>query len=172
MKRQRSVVLYSIVLTLTLAAGAVAQGTKFIDINVDYSFDLPNEKWRMTVKPSATSPNVEYVCGDRLKGHLEVRRLTVGKDAVLSDLMRDEEQKQLFLFGFVARKKETFNGRLRGEIFNFDYVAAGRNMSGRFYFLRANPTTVYVLRFRGQEDSLISLLAQTDSIARSFTVKQ
>ncbi len=86
--------------------------------------------------------------------------------------MGDEEQKQLFLFGFVARKKETFNGRLRGEIFNFDYVAAGRNMSGRFYFLRANPTTVYVLRFRGQEDSLISLLAQTDSIARSFTVKQ
>jgi len=158
-------------LTLMFAAAAFAQDQKFADPNVDYTFDLPDAKWRMTVKPSATSPNVEFVCGERLAGHLEVRRLTVSKDAILSDLIRDEEQKQLFLFGFIARKNEVFSGHLRGEIFNFDYVAASRNMSGRFYFLRANPTTVYVLRFRGQDASLRSIQNQTDSIARTFAVR-
>ena len=125
----------------------------------------------MTVKPSATSPNVEYVYGDRFDGHLEVRRLAVAKDAILTDVIQDEEQKLQFRPGYVAGKEENFAGRLRGAIFNFEYVAAGRPMSGRFYFLRANDTTVYLLRFSGQKDSLRSIRNQTDSIARTFSVK-
>ena len=39
----------------------------------------------MTVKPSATSPNVEYVYADRNDGHLEIRKLTVTKDAQLAE---------------------------------------------------------------------------------------
>lgn len=159
-------------LTVMFAAGSTfAQGSSFSDPNVDYTFDLPNTKWKMTVKPSATSPNVEYVYGDRNDGHLDVRKLTVGKNAVMSDIIQDEEQKLQFRGGFVAGKQETFAGKLRGSIFNFEYVASGRNMSGRFYFLRANDTTVYLLRFSGQKDSLRSLRAQTDSIARTFGVK-
>src|SRR5688572_19196158 len=110
----------------------------FSDVNVDYTFGVPDTKWKMTVKPSATSPNVEYVNGDRVDGHLEVRRLTVARDAVLTDIIRDEEQKVQFRPGFVAGKEENFSGRLRGAIYNFEYVAAGKSMSGRFYFLRAN----------------------------------
>lgn len=150
---------------------ASAQTDVFSDPNVDYTFALPDAKWKMTAKPSATSPNVEYVFGDRFDGHLEVRKLVVPKDAILTDVIRDEEQKLRFRQGFVAGREENFSGRLRGSIFNFEYVAGGRNMSGRFYFMRANDTTVYILRFSGQQDSLRSIRHQTDSIARTFAVK-
>lgn len=158
----------SVVLT---AVSALAQVSSFSDPNVEYTFDLPDAKWKMTVKPSATSPNVEYVYGDRSDGHLGIRKLTVGKNDVMTDTIQDEEQKLQFLGGFVAGKQETFSGKLKGAIFNYEYVSSGRNMSGRFYFLRANDTTVYLLRFTGQKDSLRSLRNQTDSIARTFAVK-
>jgi len=154
-----------------VANGATAQDDLFTDPNVNYSFNLPEAKWKVTVKPSATSPNVEYVYGDRFDGHLEVRKLTTPKDSILTDIVQDEEQKLQFRPGYVAGKEENFTGKLRGAIFNFEYVAAGRNMSGRFYFLKANDTTVYVLRFTGQKDSLRLLRSQTDSIARTFGVK-
>jgi len=150
---------------------AFSQGDTFSDVNVLYSFDLPDVKWKMTTKPSATSPNVEYVYGDRFDGHLEVRKLTVAKDAVLTDVVRNEEQKLQFRPGFVAGREENFSGRLKGAIYNFEYVAAGRSMSGRFYFLRANDNTVYLIRFSGQKDPLRLLRNQTDSIARTFGVK-
>lgn len=153
------------------ALQAFAQGDLFSDPNVNYSFSVPDARWKMTVKPSATSPNVEYVNGDRADGHLEVRKVTVAKDAVLTDVIQSEEQKLQFRPGFVAGREENFAGRLRGAIYNFEYVAAGRSMSGRFYFLRANENTVYMVRFSGQKDMLRSLRSQTDSIARTFAVK-
>lgn len=153
------------------AAGASAQVNNFTDAAVDYSFAVPEGKWKMTVKPSATSPNVEYVYGDRLDGHLEVRRMTVAKDALMTDIVQEEEQKLRFKPGFVSGKEENFAGKLKGEIYNFEYVAAGRSMSGRYYFLKANDTTVYVLRFSGNKDILRSVRNETDSIARTFGVK-
>jgi len=44
-------------------------------------------------------------------------------------------------------------------------------MSGRYYFLIADPNTVYVLRFSGFTDKLKSIRNQTDSMARTFAVK-
>lgn len=160
-----------IAIALFVAVSPVYAQQNFTDVNVDYNFAVPDAKWKMTVKPSSSSPNVEYVYGDRFDGHLEVRRLTVDKDSLLTDTVENEEQKLRFRPGFVAGRQENFTGKLRGSIFNFEYVAAGKNMSGRYYFLRANDTTVYVLRFSGQKDSLRSLQPQTDSIARSFAVK-
>jgi len=157
---------------LLLSAAAFAQTNSFSDANVDYSFELPDARWKMTVKPSATSPNVEYVFGDRNDGHLEVRKMTVAKDALMTDIIRTEDQKLQFRVGYVAGKEEIFAGFLKGNAFNFEYVATGRNMSGRFYFLRANETTVYVLRFAGERDKLRAIRNQTDSIARTFQVKK
>ena len=153
------------------AVGAFAQGETFTDPNVEYSFTLPDAKWKMTAKPSSTSPNVEYVYGDRHDGHLEIRKLTVSKSSINADVLQDEEQKLQFRPGFVAGKEENFAGKLKGTVFNFEYVAAGRSMSGRFYFLRANETTFYVLRFTGEKESIRSLRNQTDSISRTFSVK-
>lgn len=165
-----SFILLVTVVALT-ALSAFAQGETFSDPNVEYTFTLPEPKWKMTVKPSATSPNVEYVYGDRVDGHLEVRKLTIAKDAIMTDVVQDEEQKVQFRPGFVSGKEENFQGKLRGSVYNFEYVAAGRTMSGRFYFLKANDTTVYILRFTGQKDALRSLRNQTDSVARTFGVK-
>lgn len=148
-----------------------AQESTFTDPAVDYSFVVPEGKWKMTVKPSATSPNVEYVNGDRFDGHLEVRRITVPKDSIMTDVVSEEEKRLQFRQGFTAGTEDNFNGKLRGAVYNFEYIAGGRNMSGRFYFLKANETTIYVLRFTGQKDTLRSIRSQTDSIARTFSVK-
>ena len=79
----------------------------------------------------------------------------------------------LFRSGYVANKEDTFGGgKYSGTVFNFEYVAASRPMVGRYYFLRSDPTTVYVLRFTGLKDSMRSLRPQTDLIARTFTVKK
>lgn len=164
--------LFPAVISLFLAVSAFAQTETFSDSNVEYQFNLPNATWKMTVKPSAMSPNVEYVFGDRQNGHLEIRKLAVKADDLLSDVIAGEEQKLKFMQGYVAGKEENFAGNLRGTVFNFEFVRSGRNMSGRFYFLKANPTTVYVVRFTGQREKLISIRNQTDSIARTFEVKK
>ncbi len=172
MKIFKPSLLFSAVAALLLAVSAFAQSGTFTDANVEYTFDLPKAEWKMTVKPSPTSPNVEYVFGERQSGHLEIRKLSIKSGATLPDLIRDEEQKLQFLPGYVAGKEEKFNGTFDGKVFNYEFVRAGRNMSGRFYFLKANSQTVYILRFVGVGDKLRSIRNQTDSIARTFDLKK
>ena len=172
MKLNKFAPLFSVAIALFAVLSVFAQSDKFSDPNVDYSFDIPDAKWKMTVKPSATSPNVEYVFVDRNDGHLEVRKLTVAKDSTLSDIVRGEEQKLQFLPGYVTGKQEPFAGKLKGGILNYEFVRAGHNMSGRFYFLRADENTVYLLRFAGERDKLKSIRNQTDSIARTLEFKK
>ncbi len=172
MKLSRRTILIALVVFAAFPYAAGAQGMSFVNSDVDYSFELPDEKWKMTVKPSATTPNVEYVYGDRTDGHLEVRRLNIPTKAIISDLIKEEEQKLQFLPGYVAGKEEQFGGFLNGLIFNFEFVRAGRPMSGRFYFLKADEASLYVLRFTGYRDQLRSIRHQTDTIARTFKVKK
>lgn len=170
----KTIKLSFVLLLAALACGALpvlAQEMAFTDATVEYSFTVPDAKWKMTVKPSATSPNVEYVYVDRSDGHLEVRKLTVPKDSIFSDILSDEEKRLQFRQGFVPGREENFAGKLRGAVYNFEYVARGKNMSGRFYFLKANDTTVYLLRFTGDKEILRSIRNQTDLIARTFSVK-
>ncbi|HEV8593704.1 MAG TPA: hypothetical protein VGQ55_16485 [Pyrinomonadaceae bacterium] len=172
MRNLRTTLLLSLVIGLSAAASAFGQKSTFSDPNVDYSFDLPDPKWKMTVKPSTTSPNVEYVFVDRNDGHLEVRKLTVAKTAAMADIVRQEELKLQFNPGYVAGKEENFRGSLTGTAFNYEFTRSGRPMTGRFYFLKADETTVYVLRFTGFSDKLKSVRNQTDAIARTFSVKR
>lgn len=170
--KQNKARLSSLAFFVLLAAVSVfGQNQSFSDANVDYGFELPDARWKMTVKPSVTSPNVEYVFIERNEGHLEVRKLTPPKDAFMSDIIRDEEQKLQFLPGYVAGKEENFGGFLKGTVFNFEFVRAGRPMSGRFYFLKADGS-VYVLRFTGFRDKIKTIRNQTDSIARTFSLKK
>jgi hypothetical protein len=172
MKLNKFSVLFSAVLGLLLAVSAFSQGSTFSDPNVDYTFDLPEDTWKITAKPSATNPNVEYVNNERKEGRLEVRKITVGKDDAISAVIKDDEVKLRFQLGYVAGKEEVFSGLLKGMVFNFEYVASGLNMSGRFYYLRANDTTVYVLRFTGLQNKLKTIRNQTDMIARTFKIKK
>ncbi len=154
------------------SVSAAAQSSSFSNLDVEYAFDLPDAKWKMTVKPSSTTPNVEYVYTERNDGHFEVRKLTVPSRAMLTDIIRDEENKLQFMPGYVAGKEEPFGGFMNGSAFNFEFVRSGRPMSGRFYFLKAGDGTIYVLRFTGYRDKLRSIRNQTDSIARTFTLKR
>lgn len=163
--------LFSMVIGLLFAVSAFAQSQAFSDENVEYTFELPGATWKMTVKPSQISPNVEYVYGDRSDGHLEIRKLTIKADEMLSDTIDREEQRLQFLQGYVAGKEETFAGKLTGKVFNFEFIRSGRNMSGRIYFLKSGDTTVYALRFTGERDKLRTIRNQTDSIGRTFGVK-
>jgi len=164
--------LFSITVGLLFAVSAFAQTETFSDANVDYTFNLPEATWKQTVKPSTTSPNVEYVYGDRSNGRLEVRRILIQADDMLADVIKTVEQSLQFQPGYVAGKQEEFKGSLGGKVFNYEYINSGRNMSGRFYFLKADDKTVYVLRFTGQRDKLRSVRNQTDSIARTFSLKK
>ncbi len=170
MKRNVSTFSILVLFLVIFASSAFGQNEKFSSPNVDYTFTLPDAKWKMTVKPSDTSPNVEYVYNERSEGHFEVRKIATRKDVMLTDSIRDEEEKLQFLPGYVGGKEENFAGRHRGVVFNYEFVRTGRPMSGRMYFLRVNDTTIYVLRFTGRKDSLRSIQNQTDSIARTFTI--
>lgn len=164
--------LFSFVFGLFFAAAALAQSQTFSDVNVEYTFDVPEQAWKMTVKPSAGNPNVEYVYGERTDGHLEFRKITVRADEMMSDIIRREQETKLqFLPGFVAGKEENFAGNYRGRVYNYEYVSRGRNMTGRFYFLKFDDTTIYIVRFTGMRDSLRLIRNQLDSIARTFKVK-
>jgi len=172
MKPTKLSFLFVVLAALLLTATAFAQTETFSDANVEYTFDLPEAAWKMTVKPSDISPNVEYVYGERQSGHLEIRKLSIKSGALLSETIRDEEQRLQFLPGYVAGKEEDFRGSLNGKVFNYEFVRSGRNMSGRFYFLKAADNAVYILRFTGQRDKLRSIRNQTDSIARTFELKK
>jgi hypothetical protein len=161
----------TIILSLAATVAVFAQTETFSDPNVEYTFNLPDAAWKMTVKPSAMSPNVEYVYNDRKDGHLEIRKLSVKPGELLSDTIREEEVKLQFLPGYVAGKEENFQGAMSGRVFNFEYVRSGREMSGRYYFLKTDDKTVYVLRFSGYRDKLRSIRNYVDSIARTFKLK-
>ena len=170
MRSTRSYLFIALIVLLTGVAASAQQ--TFTDPAVNYSFEVP-DGWRQSRKPTTTDPNVEFVYGDRTAGQMAVRMLPVTKDKLITDVIDEEGhlRLQMSLPGYVAGKEENFAGYLRGSVFNFEYANAGKPMSGRYYFLRANPTTVYVLQFRGPKDGLQRLRNQTDMFARTFKVK-
>jgi hypothetical protein len=164
--------IFTAIFTLVFAFCVFAQTETFSDVNCDYTFDLPNTTWKMVGKPTVTSPNVEYNYTERFSGNLEVRKVSVKNDDLISDIiLRETEQKLQFWQGFVNGKEMDFSGKLKGRVFNFEYVKDGKSMSGRFYYLRADEDTVYVLRFTALRDKLLAIRNQTDSIARTFKLK-
>ncbi len=171
MNKNRLSFLASVSLVLMFAVTAFAQ-SEFNDSNTEYTFSLPEDSWKMTAKPSTMSPNVEYVFNDRKDGHFEIRKIDIQSDSIFSDIIRKEESGLQFLPGYVAGKEENFRGNYSGKVFNYGYLSSGNPFSGRFYFLKTSPTTIYVLRFRGKKESLMTIRNQTDSIARTFSLKE
>ena len=157
------------ILLFACAFAAFGQATTFSDPNVEFTFQIPEPKWK--VVKTASAGRVEMVYGDRNDGHLEVRKSTVAASTPMADIIRDQEDKVQFKPSYVAGKQENFMGKLNGVVFSFEYVESGRAMTGRYYILRSGDT-VYILRFSGFQDSLRSIRPLTDSIARSFEIKK
>ena len=163
---------FSVSLGLFLTISAAAQTSTFSDKNAEYTFDLPEPLWKMNLKPTEKDPNPEYIYGDRSNGYLRIQKVSVKPTDLLSDLIKDTDEKLQFKPGYVAGKEETFAGALKGKVSNYEYVQSGKNMSGRVYFLKADDTTVYILHFTGLRDQLRPIRNQVDSIARTFKVSK
>jgi hypothetical protein len=169
MKMKKKLIL--LICSLFVSVYAYGQNV-FNDENAPYTFQIPDPKWKIIAKPSVNNPIVECVYGDRMDGHLEIRKISTASDEPISDIItREQEQRLQFLPGYVAGKEENFSGALKGMILNFEFVRFGKTMSGRFYFLRANADTVYVLRFTGEREKLRLIRNQLDIIARTFKLK-
>jgi hypothetical protein len=155
-----------------LAISVAAQETKTFDNkNADYTFEFPNETWRAELK-GGTRSTTDFIYGDRMDGYLVIRKVTMQDGDIISDLVtREEDQRLRFLPSYVGGKQENFKGNLDGRAFNYEFTQAGKNMSGRMYFLKADDKTVYLLRFTGLRDKLKVIRNQTDSIARTFKLK-
>jgi hypothetical protein len=167
MKGKNLSLIVSMFVCLTACAAVFGQTKTYSDPNLEYTFEVPDERWKVTARPSATNNSVEMVFVDRNDGHLEIRKIASPRATPMADVVREEEIKQQFKQGYVAGKEENFAGKLKGTVFNFEFVRAGRAISGRFYFLRSGDN-VYVLKFSGFRDKLRSIRNQTDIIARTF----
>lgn len=174
MKKGILTVLMTLVTGVLLVSPAFSQDQSYVfdDPIIDYKVELPNPTWKITMRPSETSRNVAFTYGDRNSGYLEIRKLTVRADMLMADVIADEETKLRFEKGFVAGKEENFAGKLTGRVYNCEFVKQGRNVSGRFYFLKdtKSPTTIYLLRFTGFKEKLMALRNETDYIARKFSL--
>ncbi len=170
MKITKLSLMFSLAVSLLFAFSAFAQTATFSNANVDYTFEIPDAKWKMTAEPTNINPNVQYVYETRTSGHLEVRKMPVRSSDKLEDIIRDEETKLQFRHGFVVGKEESFKGFLSGRVYNFEFVKSGRNWSGRYYFLKADDSTLYIMRFEGYRENLLSIRNIIDSMARTFKV--
>lgn len=167
MDRIRKSFLVLLAIGSLLAGYAAAQSRTFDETEVEYTFEIPHEKWKVV----SVTPYTNLVYGTAREGDLEVRRITAPASKPMIDVMKEEEEKLQFLQGFVAGKEENFSGALRGSIYNYEFVRAGRPMAGRFYFLRSGDS-IYVLRFTAYTSNLRSLRVQTDIFARTFQLKK
>lgn len=157
---------------IAVACSLASAQSAFTNEHVDYTLELPSAQWKVITEPDAAHEHAEFVNGDRLEGHLQIRKEVVDAGASPSDLARrDLDQKLRFLPGFVEGKEERFVGRLSGVTISYEFVKTGKPMIGRIYYLQADNRTVYALRFTGLRDRLARIRNQTDLIARTFRLK-
>ena len=168
----RRFVTLAVCLLASAALAAAQEPQPYTNDKLDYVIELPNQTWRVVPLTDSVHQHVEYVFNDRSDGLLRVRKEVVEAGAKLNELAaRDRDNKLRYKPGFMEGKEENFPGRLSGIATNYEYIAAGKPMVGRIYYLRADPRAVYVLHFTGSKDTLLRLRAQTDAIARSFRIK-
>lgn len=166
---RRSLVIASVLIGL-MAPLALGQQLYTHD-KVDYTFEIPSANWKSILEPDTGHENPEFVYGDRLDGHLTIRKEIVDAGTSPSELARRDQVKLRFLPGFVEGKEEPFNGRLDGITVSYEFVRTGKPMLGRTYYLQVDPRTIYAVRFTGLRDKLTRIRNQTDLIARTFKVK-
>jgi hypothetical protein len=161
-----------VVIFIVAVCSVVTAQHVYTNDHIEYVLELPSSQWRVISEPDAAHEHAEFVFGDRLDGHLQIRKEVVDAGTKPSRLaLRDLDQKLRFLPGFVEGKEENFTGRLNGITIPYEFVRTGKPMMGRIYYLQADNRTIYALRFTGLRDKLARIRNQTDLIARSFRLK-
>jgi len=154
------------------STNAAFQEYSYTSPKAEFTIEFPSATWRKVGEPDDVHQHTEFIYGDRLDGYLRIRKEALAEGLEVRKFgEQDQDQRTRFLPGFVDGKGESFNGRLDGWTLSYEYTQAGKPMAGRTYYLKADPQTVYVLRFTGLRQKLLSIRNQTDFIARSLKIK-
>ncbi|HVF56510.1 MAG TPA: hypothetical protein VM934_10190 [Pyrinomonadaceae bacterium] len=160
------------ILALAFSLVAVEAQEGFTSETDEYTLELPSQTWKATPRPDNVHQHTEFIYGDRMDGHLRIRKEVVDANTTAAQLAeRQQDLKLRYLSGYVGGKEERFAGRLNGVTFSYEFTSSGKAMAGRIYYLQADNRTVYVLHFTGLRDKLVRIQNQTDAIARSFRLK-
>ena len=161
-----------ILIGLASPSDAAAQEYSYTSPKADFSVDFPSGTWKKTGEPDDVHQHTEFTYGDRWDGLLRIRKEVLPEGMSIKEFaLRDQDERTRFLPGFVSGKDDPFNGRLDGTTVSYEFTQAGKPMAGRSYYLKADAQTVYVLRFTGLRNKLLTIRNQTDAIARSFKLK-
>lgn len=166
--------IFTILLTLIpivalVPSAAKGQTRPYTNKTLDYVLDLPSAKWRAVRLSGVAHPRTEFTYGERSSVHLSIREVLVDAGVSPSDLVRSQQSwDSVYLRGYVTGKDESFEGRLNGTKYSYEYISAGKPMAGLIYYLQVNSRTIYMIEFTGVSNKLWDLGSQTDFIARSF----
>jgi hypothetical protein len=170
-------VLKASILVVLLAGSMVILGQtrQFTRSNVEYVVDLPSPAWRVVSRVDVHD-HLEFMNGDDpANGYLRLKKIFIGQSTTISDLFAADEKWELQrLRGYVACSDcqgVKFKGRLNGAVYSYEYVAAGKTMHGRLYYLQLDQCTFYSLHFTVKREGLEAVRDEMDSIAASFHLK-
>jgi hypothetical protein len=164
-------------LVVLLAASVVIAGQtrQFTRSNVEYVLELPSPAWQVTSRVDVHDHPEFINGGDPANGYLRLRKIFVDQSNSISELFASDEKWELKrLPGYVACSDcqgIEFKGRLNGAVYSYEYVAAGRTMHGRIYYLRVDQCTYYSLHFTVKRTELAAVRNEMESIAGSFHLK-
>lgn len=164
-----------LVLLVTSFVAVAGQTRQFARDGIEYVLELPSPAWQDFSRLDVHE-HFEFINGnDPTNGYLGVRKIFVDQPTTTTDLFSAQEKWELQrLPGYVICSEcegVRFEGRLSGAVFSYEYVAAGRTMYGRIYYLQVDQRTFYSLRFTVARDKLQAVRDQMDAIARSFRLK-
>ena|SRR5688572_25730432 len=167
--------MFLLVVLLAVSVGAVSQTRRFTTDNIDYVLEFPSEAWQV-VSRLDVHDHREFINGDDpTNGWLHVRKIFVDQPTSTTELFTHQERWELQrLRGYVVCSEcegVKFEGRLSGAVFAYEYVAAGRAMYGRIYYLQVDSRTFYSLRFTAARDKLQAVRDHMHLIAQSFRLK-
>lgn len=168
-----AIIIAAILTAMLSPSTANGQARTFTNKSVGYVIEFPSAQWRELPSsgfvPPRTRKAFRYADGNVW---LLVRRKLVDAVITPSDMVRRRQRwAQQQLAGYVSGQEESLSGRLNGAKFSYEYVRGGKIISAVIYYLETDNRTIYSLLFRGPPDELRSIGNQTDSIARSFRLK-
>ena len=164
--------LFLLIAWVAVPGNAAFQEYSYTSPKSEFTVEFPSNTWRKVGEPDDIHQHTEFIYGDRLDGYLRIRKEALPEGTTVKKFAEDDQdQRTRFLPGFVDGKSEPFNGRLDGVTLSYEFTQAGKPMAGRSYYLQSDKNTVYVLRFTGLRQKLLSIRNQTDFIARSLKLK-
>jgi hypothetical protein len=163
--------IFSIFLTsfliLGLFSATSAKTRTYENERGDYALELPSASWSVVKLNGIAHPRTEFVNGKRRPVLLRIRKVYDATSP--SDLVaRHQSWDSLFLAGYMIGKDQTFEGRLSGTKYSYEYVKGGIPMAGLIYYLQGDDGFIYRLQFTGPQNRMWELREQMDSIAGSF----